>query len=86
MRPRLDSSAADGVHEEPDQNELETKTECPRCKAFGFSAVCALPGDMLQLHMVSAATRAAWEEQRKRPSGGYSMALPPQDDTAKDEE
>lgn len=89
MRPRLDSDAAAGVHDDPDppdQNTIDTKMECPRCKAYGFSAVCALPGDFVQLHMVTAATRAAWEERRKHPSGGYSITAPPQDDTAKKEE
>ncbi len=82
MRPRLGSDASAGIHEEPDQNAIDTKTECPRCKMYGFSAVCSLPGDIIQLHMVDAATSARWAEERKRPSGGYSKVTPTQDETA----
>lgn len=86
MRPRLDSETSDAVHETRDQNEIETLTPCPRCESFGFSRACPVPGGHFHdgRHMVGKAAKEAWAELRKRPSGGYSMVAPPQDDTTKE--
>lgn len=85
MRPVIDHVRALGglMHQPIDQDDIETKSACPRCAAYGFSRECTVEGEFVQLHMVSPAVRARWEEMRKRPSGGYSMVTPPQDDTSK---